>query len=562
MTLDYDAEVRRSSRALSEIAHALESADDMNGRVIQALVLTKDLVPYRRCALLKLVPGTEPELFVVPELHSHVERSQLLSTLQRLFRLVAEIGENERASGDAAHLALPVMGLDQVIGVLRVEPAEETVYDARHVRLLSVVAAQLGAYLAMIKLRDEDARRTKELAKANEFQQLLLGIVGHDLRDPLSVIVAVGSQLLKRTVDQREAKNIERVLRSAQKANRIITDLLDVTHVRVTGQMPVTKQRVDVCRLLQEIVDDARVQHPEVELVSRAGGSAQVDCDPVRLSQLTTNLINNALTHGEQGAPIRVELHVGPSDIDLSIHNRGSAISPDLLSVIFDPFKQGSQNQRRRGAFGGLGLGLYIVDQIARAHGGRVVVRSTETTGTTFAVTFPRWHEAEETSTSTAQVVTMAKESRRSDDVRGGTTADGQAADGASHPMVMVVDDDVDVRAFMAELLQHHGFTVATASNGAEALELLRAGMRPKLVLLDLCMPVMDGETFCSILHEDSSLSSIPVCVISSDAGRAVKVIRSGASEFLRKPVQVQDVLKTLERVAHRELALGGRLAD
>jgi signal transduction histidine kinase len=540
MTHDYDAEVRKISRALSEMAHALESADDMNDRVIQTLVLTQDLVPYRRCALLKLVPGTQPELFVVPDVHSPAERAQLLSTLQRLFRLVADAEEIGRSSEGAPHLALPVMGLDQVVGVLRVEPSEDTVYDARHVRLLSVVAAQLGAYLAMIKLRDEEVLRTEELARANEFQQLLLGVIGHDLRNPLSVIITVASQLLEKTDDQREAKNIERVLRNAEKANRIITDLLDVTHARVTGELPVTKQRVDLYRIVQEIVDDARVQHPVVELVVRTRGSARADCDAVRLSQLATNLINNALTHGEQGAPVRVELDVGPSDVVLSVHNRGPAISPDLLPGIFDPFKQGARHQRGRGIGGGLGLGLYIVDRIAQAHGGGVVARSTETDGTTFTVTFPRWHEAPE-----------AKGSKRAGDGSDRTSADGEAMGGASHPMVMVVDDDVDVRDGISELLQHRGFTVATAADGAEALELLRAGIRPKLVLLDLWMPVMDGESFCNALHEDPSLSSIPVCVISSDTGRAVKLIRSGASEFLRKPVQVQELLKTLERVSH-----------
>jgi signal transduction histidine kinase len=538
MTHDYDAEVRKISRALSEMAHALESADDMNDRVIQTLVLTEELVPYRRCALLTLVPGAEPKLFVAPELHSEAERAQLLSTLQRLFRLVAEAEEIGRSSEGAPHLALPVMGLDQVVGVLRVEPSEETLYDARHVRLLSVVAAQLGAYLAMIKLREADALRTEELAKANEFQQLLLGVIGHDLRNPLSVIITVASQLLKKTDDQREAKNVERVLRNAEKANRIITDLLDVTHARVTGQLPVTKQRVDLYRMLQEIVDDTRLQHPVVELAVRTRGSAQADCDSVRLSQLATNLINNALAHGEQGAPVQVELDIGPSDVVLSVHNRGPAIAPDLLPVIFNPFKQGARNHSGRGVGGGLGLGLYIVDQIARAHGGGVVARSTETDGTTFTVTFPRWHEALRTSSASVPGSMIAKDSK-------------PAGDGPSHPMVMVVDDDVDVRDGISELLRHRGFTVVTASDGAEGLELLRAGMRPKLVLVDLWMPVMDGESFCAALHEDPSLSSIPVCVISADTGRAVKLIRSGASEFLRKPVQVQDLLKTLERVSH-----------
>jgi signal transduction histidine kinase len=544
MTLDYDAEVRRIARALSEIAHALESADDMNERVHQTLVLMQDLVPYRQCAFLHVVPDKDPELFVVPTVLLPLERSRLLSMLLRIFRLVAEAEEIGRSAGNVPHLALPVMGLDNVIGVLRVEPSEETIYDARHLRLLSVVAAQLGAYFTMVRLREEDARRTKELAKAHEFQQLLLGVVGHDLRNPLSVITTVASQLLlKKTDDQRQAKNLQRALRNAEKANTIIADLLDVTHVRVTGQMPVTTQRVDLHELLEEIVDDTRVQNPEVDLAWRATDSAIVDCDPVRLSQVATNLFNNALAHGEQGSPVQVELLVGASDVVLSVHNRGPAIPADLLPVIFNPFKQGAQ--KRRGAGGGLGLGLYIVDQIARAHGGRVDVSSTDAAGTTFTVILPRWHEA-------AQAPPPKSNDEQRTPVEDSTerSHDGETANDVSHPLVMVVDDDFDIRDGIAELLRQHGFTVSTAANGAEALELLRSGLRPKLILLDLMMPVMDGVTFCNICHDDPVLSSIPVFIISADAASAVKLTRTGATGFLQKPVQIENLLQTLEHAS------------
>ncbi len=542
MTLDYDAEVRRISRALSEIARALESADDMHARVYQALFLMQELVPYKQCALLHVVPDTEPVLFVAPTVLSARERSRLLARLLRIFRLVAEGEEIGPSAGGIPHLALPLTGLDHVIGVLRVVPAEETIYDVTHLRLLSVVAAQFGAYLTMIRLREEDARRTKELAKAHEFQQLLLGVVGHDLKNPLSVIMTAASQLLKEKDPQRKAKNVERTLRNAKKANRIITDLLDATEVRVTGQMPVTMQRVNLHELLKDIVDDTRLQHPEVEFAWEARDSAIADCDPVRLSQLVANLINNALAHGRPGAPVQVELAVGAREVALSVHNHGSAIPADLLPVIFDPFKRGAQ---KREAGTGLGLGLYIVDNIARAHGGRVDVSSTDAAGTTFTVTFPRWHEAaqEHPPNPKTEPCTPITDSTG----RGG---DGEVPNDATRPLVMVIDDELDVRDGIAELLQQHGFSVSTAANGAEALELLRSGLRPRLILLDLMMPVMNGETFWNICHDDPLLSSIPVLILSADTTSAVKLMRTGASGFLKKPVRLEKLLQAVEHAS------------
>lgn len=126
----------------------------------------------------------------------------------------------------------------------------------------------------------------------------------------------------------------------------------------------------------------------------------------------------------------------------------------------------------------------------------------------------------------------------------------GEEVARATDPDVMVVDDELDLREFVAMLLSRKGFTVTTAANGAEALELLQGGLRPKLILLDLWMPVMDGETFCHIVHDDPTLKSIPICIVSADAARAVRLARTSASAFLAKPLQVGQLLEILGRVA------------
>jgi signal transduction histidine kinase/CheY-like chemotaxis protein len=535
MTLDYDADVRKVAKALERIASALESADDMRERVHQTLVMTQELVPFHQCALLLVDPRTGTELCVVPSVAQPAEREVLLALLSRIYRLVEDAEELGPPSTRAQHLALPVMGLDRVIGVLRVEPPEGFAYDARHLRLLSVVAAQLGAYFTMVKLREADSRRSEELAKAHEFQQLMLGVVGHDLRNPLSVIKIAASELLSRTTDPTQVKNLERTVRNADKANRIISDLLDVTHVRVGGHMPIALQRTDLIPLLENVCDDFRLRHANIELVSNESGSCEIECDPVRLSQMFDNLIGNAVGHGQKGSPVRVELRVSTEDVVLSVHNLGTPIPDDLLPFIFDPFRQGAHRHRRPG--GGLGLGLYIVDQVIRAHGGQVTARSDGATGTTFTVAMPRWHGAMQTFRAGVNpMLTRPEDSETQPLTR-------EEAD-----LVMVVDDDVDVREGVAELLENVGFQVAKAAHGVEAIDLLQKGIRPRLVLLDLSMPVMDGWGFLDAI-QGSAFATIPVCVISSDAARAVRLSRAGVSAFLQKPVSLADLLQTMQRL-------------
>jgi CheY-like chemotaxis protein/two-component sensor histidine kinase len=377
----------------------------------------------------------------------------------------------------------------------------------------------------MIRLREDEARRTEELTAAHDFQRLLVGIVSHDLRNPLAVITTVASSLLRKTEDPQKARALERALHSAKRANRIINDLLDVTHIRVTGKLRVSRKRLDLLALLSEAIEDLRManQGREIQLVGPGKETVQGEWDPDRLTQVVGNLVHNALQHGEEHTAVRVVLQAHDEDVVLEVHNRGPVIPGDLLPLLFDPFKQG-RSSRQRAAGGGLGLGLYIVDQIVRGHGGKVSAQSTASEGTTLTVTLPRTIRAQR--------------------------APEHSSAGAESTTVMVVDDDLDVRVGIAALLEGSGYKVITASNGAEALELLRNGAPPSLILVDLSMPVMDGESFCNICRDDPALSSIPRFIISADTATAVKLTRHGAAGFLEKPLQADALLDALEQLS------------
>ena len=496
---------------LAEVARVLESVDKPHERVQRALELVGAVVPCTRCGVLTTSPSRW--LIVTPATYGE-DTERLRSRLTRALALLTD----ERAPGgsgdDAANLTVPITGLDQVIGVLSVEPPAGVTLEVEHLRLLTVVASQLGAYLTMLRLRDEESRATRKLVAAHDFQQLLVGMVSHDLRNPLSVITVAATNLLRRPGDPALQRTYERTLRCAQKANRIISDLLDVTDSRVKGELGINPRRMELKAHLEEIIGDARITHGvhPIELEVPAGEVwGQWDAD--RLTQAISNLVNNAVQHGDEGTKVRVRLEALPDAVTIGISNQGAVIAPELVDVMFDPFKSGPQAPRKAGA--GLGLALYIVRQICEAHGGRIDCRSYENGTTLFTLRLPRA---------------------------------ARALDGPRP--VLVVDDDGDVRASMVEALEGHGFRVAPAANGERALEQLKKGLKPRVVLLDLHMPVMDGATFHAQLLEDPDLRVIPVLVLSSDSAEAVRLTQAGAAGFLPKPLQVESLLAQVKKLA------------
>jgi signal transduction histidine kinase/CheY-like chemotaxis protein len=525
---DYDFAVRRIARVLSDIASALATVDDVHESVCQVLERMRELVPYARCALFKVLPGSESQLFTVPP-PSEAMRPALVADLHRLFRLVSQGEPAEGGLRRDGYVTLPVMGLDQVIGVLDLQPPPDVAYNANHLRLLAIVIAQLGSYFTLLKLREDEARRARELKAANEFQQRLAGIVGHDLRTPLSVIMTVASTLALTSEDKQVAQAMERTLRNAHKANRIIGDLMDVSLARATGQLPIHRQRADLRALIAEVLEDIRVAHKGRTIkLQILRNRIEGQWDPGRVAQVVTNLVNNAVQHGDSNAPVTVTLRTRGSEALIEVHNRGPEIPARFLSVLFDPFVQGHQERRARSR-SGLGLGLYIVDQIVRAHGGSVAACSRASEGTTFSVALPL----------------LAA------DLAAVPTTPESHAQGPQAPLVMIVEDDTDTLLDISEILQNEGYAVTTASNGREALDLLRNGVRPKVILTDLVMPVMDGERLCAVCHEDPALSGIPIFIISGDGAAAARARRSGATGFLPKPLQSDKLVRTIGRISH-----------
>ncbi|WP_257463335.1 sensor histidine kinase [Archangium lipolyticum] len=248
-------------------------------------------------------------------------------------------------------------------------------------RIISGVATI--ADLTEQKRAEEDMRRTAE------FAEQLMGIVSHDLRNPLNAIgLSVAALLRHENLDERQAKGLARITASAERANRMIRDLLDFTRARLGGGIPIERAPFDFHLVVQQAVEEVRLAHPEREISLARGGPGETEGDGDRLAQVVTNLVVNALTYSPVGTPVRVETRGEEDGVVLRINNQGEPIPQELIPRLFEPMTRGGH--RRDAASRSIGLGLYIVDNIVRAHCGTIEVRSTAEEGTTFTVRLPR----------------------------------------------------------------------------------------------------------------------------------------------------------------------------
>jgi PAS domain S-box-containing protein len=235
----------------------------------------------------------------------------------------------------------------------------------------------------------ERHRREAQAREQAEFEQQLIGIVSHDLRNPLNAILLSAHALLRREdLGDRATKNTGRIITSTERALRLIRDLLDVTQSRLGGGLPVRRQPMDLHEATRHAVEEVRAAFPEREVVLEAHGDGQGDWDAERLDQVVQNLVTNALRYGDASAPVRVSTRDEGPDVVLEVHNRGRPIPPEMLPTLFQAMRRGQHDEDR--ATRSVGLGLYIVQQVVRALGGGVVVTSSAEGGTTFTVRLPR----------------------------------------------------------------------------------------------------------------------------------------------------------------------------
>lgn len=233
------------------------------------------------------------------------------------------------------------------------------------------------------------AESVADFSKESElWRQVFLGVLGHDLRGPLSVIVITSELMSRMTQDIPFSEHTDRIIRSGQRMSKLLDDLLDYSRATLGMGIRVVRTEGDLREPLGEEIDLLKAALPSVDIRFDAAGQTRGRFDASRMREALSNLVTNAAKYGDADAPILVALEGSEGDVTVVVRNKGASLSSDALAALFDPLKRGPR-AAMSGEQASLGLGLFIVREIVRAHGGDVIARSSADT-TSFTMRMPR----------------------------------------------------------------------------------------------------------------------------------------------------------------------------
>ena len=373
--------------------------------------------------------------------------------------------------------------------------------------------------------------RTEELETALRSREDFLSSMSHELRTPLQAIEASTEMLLENRqthpVDDDQVRHIRTIQRSAGHLLTLISDILDLAK-SLAGHLQLRTMAVDVqttCQEALDLVGPAAVRRGVATRFACALEQPSIQADPVRLKQMLVNVLGNAVKFTPTGGEIVLEVLADATHLHLVVSDTGIGIDAADQQRLFQPFVQLDNSLARIHA--GTGLGLALVQRLAQAHGGTVSLHSKPSEGTTVTITLP-W-EGQSTSPldlDDSTVSDLALPTRRSD-----------------APLVLLAEDNLDIRECVCEYLEALGYRTVTASNGLEALE-RAAEETPAIVLMDVQMPYMDGLEATRRLRRAPATRETPIVAMTAlaQASDVQRCMEAGSTSYLAKPVRLKDL--------------------
>jgi signal transduction histidine kinase len=250
-----------------------------------------------------------------------------------------------------------------------------------------IIESKAEIFFRLHRQKQQLAQQLQEQTETLRLNEMFTAVLGHDLRNPLSAILMAAHIIQHQSDNETVRATAKRILLSGRRMTRMIDDMLDLARARLAGGIPLNVNHSDIAEPVQRVVREYEIAFPERRIELQQDGDFAGEWDADRLAQVAANLIGNALQHGDANHPVQIQLDgTAPGDVVLSVSNAGR-IPEHMLPRLFEPFQGG---QRQPGQNQGLGLGLYIVQQIVHAHQGSVDVHCADGTHTHFRVKIPR----------------------------------------------------------------------------------------------------------------------------------------------------------------------------
>jgi phosphoserine phosphatase RsbU/P len=293
-----------------------------------------------------------------------------------------------RKYGFESYIAVPIVRRSgEVFGTIcALDPRPAKLRDGKILLMVKLYAELISAQLEVEERLSESQTELANEIETGALREQFIAVLGHDLRNPLSSIVAGTRLLARRPTDEKDSFVLRQMEQSCTRMSRLIDDVLDFARGRLGGGIRI--QRRDVTNLaddLSAVIAELQRVHPDRLIETALDIRGAVTCDPDRLAQLFSNLLGNGLAYGAADKPVKVVACNGAAGFLLSVTNQGPVIPRETIAQLFKPYTRPAQGVPQAG----LGLGLYIASEIARSHGGAITVASTEEDGTTFTFVMP-----------------------------------------------------------------------------------------------------------------------------------------------------------------------------
>ncbi len=489
-----------------------------------------------------------------------VVEERRIRTIDDLTQVRAALPRGPRSERSRRAVALPLASPDQAnaYGVLICGASPHRSLDDGYLTFFELAAAQVVTAIRNAHAFETERMRAERLAALDRAKTAFFSNVSHELRTPLTLMMGPTEDALRSPERALKGTALELVRRNELRLLKLVNSLLDFARMEA-GRAEASFQPTDLGRLTRELASAFSLA------IERAGLEFVVDCDALERptyvdrglwEKVVLNLLSNALKFTFEGR-ITVRLKAIDEHAELRISDTGAGIPAAELPHIFARFRrvQGARSRTHEGS----GIGLALVSEIVKMHGGTVEAQSVDGEGTTFIVRIPfgRAHldqariETSSAQTSTALgVAPFVEEALRwlpgaaletaSDETEIARAAVPPEIAGAR---IIVADDNADMREYVTRLLAQHWHVEAVADGGAALAAARRE--RPDLVLTDVMMPVLDGFGLLRELRADPTLSSTPVLMLSARAGEEASVegLGAGADDYMVKPFSSRELL-------------------
>lgn len=465
---------------------------------------------------------------------------------------------------EMSHISGQLEKLNGRVDFFFTQYSHQKVYFLLCIIILLLVIVAFAAFYRMVMVRRRMEREAAE-AKMAFFTDM-----SHDLRTPLTLIADPVERILDdENLTGRQRHMLGIVRRNAALLLKLVGEILDLRKIQ-GGKMELTVTEFNLADAVRLWVDDFKplAASYEVTIVQKADGDLTVKADYYKVERICYNLISNALKYNRKGGTVTVEAVCRGGNVEITVADTGVGIPKDVVSRVFDKF------YRVRGGGSGTGVGLAVVKAFAELHGGRVSVKSVEGEGSEFKVELPQ--ETLNTQPTAPDTLSKHPEGREldmqkrrkawiedvDDDIDGnrqgmsstlpsgglGYVAEPDGAS-ASRPLVLVVDDNADVREYVAHLLGGE-YDVRQAADGKEGLDMALKTV-PDLIVCDVMMPVMDGLEMCRRVKAETATSHVPVILLTSNAqeNQRAEGYDCGADAYITKPFSSKVLLSRVRNL-------------